>query len=245
VVVAIKALARELPATSGRPLSRWQCPDLARAAVEQGIVASISGTTVWRWLSRDAIKPWQHRSWIFPRDPDFAVKTGRILDLYTRRWENEPLEDDEYVISTDEKTSIQARCRCHPTLAPTSRQPMRVEHEYHRKGALAYLAALDVHHARVLGLHRPDVQSLAHRQAAAPAHPRIVAQPDRDLLLDHPTQSPGPQRLHALDAVADRIIAFQDYWQATGTPFDWKFTRTDLNHLLARITTHEPLAAAA
>jgi hypothetical protein len=77
--VAIKALACELPATSRRPLARWQCPDLARAAVEQGIVASISGTTVWRWLSADAIKPWQHRSWIFPRDPDFAVKAGRVL----------------------------------------------------------------------------------------------------------------------------------------------------------------------
>jgi hypothetical protein len=149
--VAIKALACELPATSGRPLSRWQCPDLARAAVEQGIVASISGTAVWRWLSTDAIKPWQHRSWIFPRDPDFAVKAGRILDLYARRWEGKPLEDDEYVISTDEKTSIQARCRCHPTLPPGPGQTMRVEHEYHRKGALAYLAALDVHHARVLG----------------------------------------------------------------------------------------------
>jgi hypothetical protein len=151
VVVAIKALACELPATSGRPLSRWQCPDLARAAVEQGIVASISGTTVWRWLSADAIKPWQHRSWIFPRDNNFAVKAGRILDLYARRWEGKPLEADEYVISTDEKTSIQARCRCHHTLPPEPGQTMRVEHEYQRKGALTYLAALDVHHARVLG----------------------------------------------------------------------------------------------
>jgi hypothetical protein len=50
------------PQTAGIPPARWQCPDLARAAVEQGIVASISGTTIWRWLSSDAIKPWQHRS---------------------------------------------------------------------------------------------------------------------------------------------------------------------------------------
>jgi hypothetical protein len=102
-----------------------------------------------RWA--DAIKPWQHRSWIFPRDNNFAVKAGRILDLYARRWQHKPLAADEYVISTDEKTSMKARCRCHPTLPPTSRQPMRVEHEYRRKGALTYLAALDVHHARVLG----------------------------------------------------------------------------------------------
>ena len=60
VVVAVKALACELPTTAHAPLARWHCPDLARAAVEQGIVAAISGTTIWRWLCADAIKPWQH-----------------------------------------------------------------------------------------------------------------------------------------------------------------------------------------
>jgi hypothetical protein len=289
VVVAIKALACELPATSGRPLSRWQCPDLARAAVEQGIVASISGTTVWRWLSADAIKPWQHRSWIFPRDNNFAVKAGRILDLYARRWQHKPLEADEYVISTDEKTSMKARCRCHHTLPPGPGQTMRVEHEYQRKGALAYLAALDVHHARVLGRcedtsgivpfsrlveqvmttqpyacarrvffiadngssHRG--QASIDRMAKAWPTAKLVHLPIHASWLNQieiyfsiiQRKVLAPNDLHDLDAVADRIIAFQDYWQATGTPFDWKFTRTDLNHLLARITTHEPLAAAA
>ena len=82
MVVAVKALACELPAKAGTPLARWQCPDLARAAVEQGIVASISGTTIWRWLSGDAIKPWQHRSWIFPRDPDFGAKAASYVDTF-------------------------------------------------------------------------------------------------------------------------------------------------------------------
>jgi len=86
-MVAIKALACEFPATADppQPLARWQCPDLARAAVESGIVAAISGTTIWRWLSSDAIKPWQHRSWIFPRDPYFGPRAARVLDLYGRR----------------------------------------------------------------------------------------------------------------------------------------------------------------
>ena len=86
-MVAIKALACEFPATADppQPLARWQCPDLARAAVDSGIVAAISGTTIWRWLSSDAIKPWQHRSWIFPRDPDFGPRAARVLDLYGRR----------------------------------------------------------------------------------------------------------------------------------------------------------------
>jgi transposase len=151
VVVTIKAMACELPAKAEQPLARWQCPDLARAAVEQGIVASISGTTIWRWLSADAIKPWQHRSWIFPRDPDFGPKAARVLDLYARRFDDTPLRSDEFVISADEKTSIQARVRKHDTTAAASGQPMRVEHEYARGGALAYLAAWDVHRAKVFG----------------------------------------------------------------------------------------------
>ena len=67
------------------------------------------------------------------------------------REDRNPLGDDEYVISSDEKTSIQARCRCHPTLAPGAARMMRVNHEYDRGGALAYLAAYDVHQARVFG----------------------------------------------------------------------------------------------
>jgi hypothetical protein len=151
VVVAVKALACELPATRGVPLARWHCSDLARAAAEQGIVASIDGSTIWRWLSADAIRPWRHRSWIFPRDPDFAAKAGRVLDLYARRHNRRPLGPYDYVISADEKTSIQARDRRHDTTPPGPGRPMRVEHEYRRRGALAYLAAWDVHQAKVFG----------------------------------------------------------------------------------------------
>jgi hypothetical protein len=67
----------------------------------QGIVAQVSGTTLWRWLSADALRPWQHRSWIFPRDPDFASKAGRILDLYARLWQGEPLQSSEFVLKRD------------------------------------------------------------------------------------------------------------------------------------------------
>lgn len=151
VVVAVKALACELPAQRGVPLARWSVRDLQRAVVGHGLVAQISETTLWRWLSQDALCPWRHRSWIFPRDPAFATKAGRILDLYARLWEGEPLRPDEYVLSADEKTSIQARLRTHRSLPPTSGRPIYVEHEYERGGAWAYLAAWDVHRAKVFG----------------------------------------------------------------------------------------------
>lgn len=73
------------------------------------------------------------------------------MDLYARVFEGKALGDDEYVVCADEKTSIQARCRCHPTLPPGRARMMRVEHDYERRGALAYLAAYDVHRAKVFG----------------------------------------------------------------------------------------------
>jgi transposase len=147
----VTALACQLPAAVGAPLARWSCPELARQVREQGIAEAISPATVRRWLARDALKPWQFRSWLFPRDPDFAVKAERVLDLYEGRWQGRTLGPREFVISSDEKTSIQARCRCHPSLPPGKARMMRVNHEYTRGGALAYLAAYDVHRARVFG----------------------------------------------------------------------------------------------
>jgi len=144
------ALACALPAESGVPLSRWSCPELARELAARCQVAA-SASTVGRWLAGDALRPWQHRSWISVRDPGFAVKAARVLDLYAGIWDGEPLGGNDYVICADEKTSIQARCRCHPTLPPGKARAMRVEHDYKRGGALAYLAAWDVRRGQVTG----------------------------------------------------------------------------------------------
>ena len=147
----VKALACELPYETGIPLSRFSCREIAAEAVRRGIVAQISGATVWRWLDEDAIKPWQYRSWIYPRDPEFEAKAGQVLDLYQGIWRGQTLGADEYVICSDEKTSIQSRVRIHPTQPARAHQSMRVEHEYERGGALAYMAAWDVKGAKVFG----------------------------------------------------------------------------------------------
>jgi DDE superfamily endonuclease len=151
LVVRVKAIACELPAKLGLPLSRWSLAELGSHVRRCGLTATISDTTIWRWLNEDAIRPWQHRCWIFPRDPDFEEKAGRILDLYHRVWKSRRLRSDEFVICADEKTSIQARARRHPSLKTQPGRPMRVEHEYRRLGAWAYLAALDVHRFRLVG----------------------------------------------------------------------------------------------
>jgi hypothetical protein len=142
-------MACALPAERGVPLSRWSPSELAREAVTRGIVEQISGVTVWRWLSQDAIKPWQHRSWIFPRDPRFAERAGPILDLYAGHWQGERLHPGDYVICADEKPSIQARRRKAQTLPAGRGEGQKVEHEYERNGALCYLAAWDARRAKI------------------------------------------------------------------------------------------------
>jgi DDE superfamily endonuclease len=151
LVVRVKAIACEFPAHVGEPLSRWSVAELGSHVRACGLTASLSDTTIWRWLNEDAIRPWQHRCWIFPRDPDFETKAGRILDLYQRLWKGRKLATDEFVLSADEKTSIQARCRKAASLPAQPGQPMKVEHEYERLGAWVYLAALDVHQAKLFG----------------------------------------------------------------------------------------------
>ena len=281
VVVAVKALACELPARYGVPLAQWSRRELQREVLTQGLVASISGTTIWRWLSADTIRPWRVRSWLFPRDPAFAAKAGRILDLYERRWDGRPLSPAEYVVSADEKTSIQARVRCHATRPPQPGQPMKVEHEYDRGGALAYVAALDVHRAKLFGRCEPKTgiapfdrlvaqvmtvppyaearrvfwivdNGSAHRGLRAVA--RLQAQHPRLVLVHGPVHASWlnqieiyfsivqrkvltPNDFASLAAVAERLLAFERYYESLAQPFEWTFTRRDLTQLLQKLTT--------
>jgi DDE superfamily endonuclease len=143
-------VACEQVAQTKRPLSRQSLADVT-ARVQVALHKPISRSTVWRILSTDVIKPWQYRYWIFPRDPRFAEKAGPILDLYAGTWQGKRLGPKDYILSADEKTSIQARIRCHESLPPEAGKPQRVENEYRRGGALQYLAAWDVRRGVVIG----------------------------------------------------------------------------------------------
>ena len=288
----VKAIACELPATRGRPLSRFSCADIAREVERSGVVATLSDTTVWRWLSEDAIRPWQHRCWIFPRDPDFAVKAGRILDLYARRWQGQPLGRNDFVISTDEKTSIQARRRTHATLAPGPQRSMRVEHEYERCGAWAYLAAMDVHRMKLFGRCEKStgIEPFEKLVAAVMSQPPYKTARRVFWIMDNGSSHRGstcvrrlqaafrniipvhgpvhaswlnqieiyfsiiqrkvltPNAFASLAEVEDRLLRFQEHYEQIAAPFEWKFTRADLDALLARFQSHEipdPLRRAA
>jgi hypothetical protein len=131
----VKAIACETVFETETPLSRQSLTDLT-ARAGRALGKPISRSTVWRVLDTDAIKPWQYEHWIFPRDSRFADKAGVILDLYAGLWEDERLDPEDRIISADEKTSIQARIRCHRTLGPAPGRRRRIESEYERGGAL-------------------------------------------------------------------------------------------------------------
>lgn len=150
----IKAMACELVAETKEPLSRQSLADVTVRA-QKVLGQPISRSTVWRILNADAIKPWRYKYWIFPRDPQFVEKAGPILDLYAGTWQGQLLGPKDHILSADEKTSIQARIRCHPTLPTGPGQPARIENEYERGGALQYLAAWDVRLGRVIGRCEP------------------------------------------------------------------------------------------
>jgi hypothetical protein len=279
LIVQVKALACELPAQHDVPLSRWSLGELTRHVCQNGLVAQLSQTTLWRWLHEDAIRPWQHRCWIFPRDPEFALKAGRILDLYQRQWEGKPLHDDEFVISTDEKTSVQARRRLHPTLPTQPGRVMKVEHEYERLGAWAYLAAMNVHGPKLFGrcestsgivpFDRLVAQTMAQepyrsarrvfwimdngsshrgqrsveRLQSRYANVRVVHGPIHASWLNQieiyfsiiQRKVLTPNDFSSLEMLALRLQDFERHYEAIAKPFEWKFTREDLNKLLQRL----------
>jgi transposase len=291
VVAAVKAMACEPPEARAVPLSRWSSAELAVQAVAEGLTVSVSASTVRRWLAADAIKPWQHRSWIFPRDPDFAAKAARVLDLYQRIWGGGVLGEDEYVISADEKSQLQALSRCHPELAPRPGRVRRVEFEYDRHGTVAYFGAYDVHRAVLMGRVAPTTgiapfgelvrqvmqtepyasarrvfwvvdngsshagkTSIARMRAAWPTA-TLVHLPVHASWLNQievvfsviQRKVIKPADFADLDTLADRLVAFEPRYNAAATPFDWTFTRTDLDDLIRRIDAHraERLPAAA
>ena len=147
-------MACEAVQQSGLPLSRLSTADIA-AQASKALGKAISPSTVWRILAAAALKPWRYKYWLFPRDPPFAEKGGRVLGLYAGYWQGVPLGPKEYILSADEKTSIQARRRCHASLPPAPGRAMRVEHEYERGGALQYLAVWDVRRGLVMGRCEP------------------------------------------------------------------------------------------
>lgn len=275
-------------AETKQPLSRQSLADV-RARARKVLGKPISRSTVWRMLDADAIKPWRYKYWLFPRDPHFAEKAEPILDLYAGMWQGQPLGPKDHILSADEKTSIQARIRCHPSLPPAPGRPAYIEHEYERGGALQYVAAWDVRRGYVMGRCEPTTgiapfgrlvnQVLAeepyrsserlfwivdngssHRGEAAKKRLRQVD--SRIILVHTPVHASWlnqveiyfsiiqrkvltPNDFADLEAIRLRLALYEELSNQSPTPFQWKFDRTKLTALLAKIEARQMALADA
>lgn len=164
---------------------------------------------------------------------------------------------------------------------------MKVEHEYERRGALAYLAAWDVHQATLMGRCEPTtgIEPFRHLVAQvmsvepyATAHrvfwvvdngsshrgeksvERLRGEWPTLRLIHLPVHASWlnqieivfsiiqrkvltPNDFSDLESVAFRLSAFEERFNRTARPFDWRYTRSDLNRLISRL--EDPPAKAA
>jgi transposase len=153
VALHVVKMACERPEARDRSLCQWDCAEIARTLVAEGRVEGISAETVRRILGHHKLKPWRYHLWLSaktPRDAAFARQVQDLVDLYVR-----PLAPGEMVLSLDEKTSLQPRTRLAPTRPARSGQPVRVEHEYKRCGALNLFAAFDTRRGHVYAATAP------------------------------------------------------------------------------------------
>ena len=147
MALSVVKLAGERPDVVGRSVSQGESAELARQLVRDGVVEASSPQTVQRSLRDHKLKPWRQHLWLspqVPRDAVCAAQVQEIVTLYTR-----PVGVWAMVLCVDEKTSLQPRTRKAPTLAAQPGQPVRVEHEYPRKGALNLFAGFDTRTGKV------------------------------------------------------------------------------------------------
>ncbi|MFB7499358.1 transposase [Streptomyces sp. NPDC056161] len=171
--------------------------------------------------------------------------------------------------------------RCRDGGADRCRTPP-AEDTYGRGGALACLAAYDVHHAKVLGRCEPRTgigpftnlvtqvmsrepyasakrvywvvdngsshrgKKAANRLATAFPNAVLVHTPVHASWLNQvevyfsvvQRKVVSPNDFTDLAQAAERLRVFVDRYDATAQPFQWKFTASDLNDLLARLDRH-------
>ena len=127
------------------PYSRWNLDLLAKHLLDTKVVSSISIETLSHWFRRADLKPHKVRGWLNSPDPEFKAKRDQIIEIYR----NPP--KDAWILSVDEKTTIQALERVRPDQPMKKGRLRRVEWEYVRHGTANLLASFNVLTGQVIG----------------------------------------------------------------------------------------------
>jgi transposase len=137
----------------GTPLSRWSRAEVARRVAQDPILPRISASTVGRWLRAERLRPWRYHSWQHIHDPvAFFQRARPVLEAYAQA--RALLRSGTWLVSLDEKTSIQARAGEQPPRPACSGKPVLHEARYQRRGARHLFAGLSIADGKVYGICR-------------------------------------------------------------------------------------------
>jgi hypothetical protein len=164
----VTAIACSLPKQCQAPLSRWSRAELARHVVQDPSLPPISASTVGRWLKAERLRPWRYHAWQHIHDPVAFLQRARpVLQAYAQALAL--LRAGAWLVSLDEKTSIQAREGEQPPRPACAGKPSLHEARYHRRGARHLFTWLSVADGQVYGICRQrkcfvDFQAFVQRQ---------------------------------------------------------------------------------
>ncbi len=217
VRVQVTATACSLPKQEQVPISRWSRAELARRVAQVPTLPCISASTVGRWLKAERLRPWRYHAWQHIHDPVAFVQRARpVLEAYGQA--RALLRAGTWLVSLDEKTSIQAREGEQPPRPARPGKPMLHEARYHRRGARHLFAGLSVADGKVYGTCRQrkcfvDFQAFLQQESIPEALRRQVQ--TVTLILDNGTTHAPKQLdswLREQEAACGGRLYFQVLW---------------------------------
>ena len=213
----VTAIACSLPKQEHAPLSRWSRAELARRVAQDPALPRISASTVGRWLKAERLRPWRYHSWQHIHDPlTFLQRARPVLEAYAQA--RALLRAGTWLVSLDEKTSIQAREGEQPPRPVRSGKPMLHEARYQRRGARHLFAGLSIADGKVYGTCRQrkcfvDFQTFVQQDIIPEALRRQVQ--TVTLILDNGTTHAPKQLerwLKAQEQACEGRLRFQVHW---------------------------------
>jgi len=177
---AIIAISCQQPTECGREVSHWTSGELADEAIKQGIVDSISVSTIARLLRENTIKPHLTRYWEYnERDKDPEAFDKKILEVSGLYKSADAFhKQGTHIVSIDEKTGMQALEPNAPIEPCKPGQVERREFEYTRHGTQVLTANFEVATGKVIA---PTIENTRkEEQFAAHIERTVNLRPDEE-----------------------------------------------------------------
>src|SRR6266567_731520 len=226
VVIEVKAIACELPSRLGLPLSRLQVPDIRDEVITRGLVAAISGTTIWRW--HPTLAPAASRA----MRVEHEYERGGAL-AYFAAWDVH-------------QAKLFGRCAPTTGIAPFKRLVAQVmgSEPYASAKRVFWVVDNGSSHRGAASVRRLAADWPRAQLVHTPVHSSWLNQVEIYLSIVQ-RKCLTPNDFTDLAAVRRRLLAFERRYEQAAKPFEWKFTRADLALLIKRLAAKDDLPRTA